>query len=237
MVKQSIKHMASFLGLDLTKNLAYDRLTKAIVKKVLTPQSVCVDVGCHKGEILDLMLAQSRQKHYAFEPIPSMYEELQKKYGNTIHLFSYALANEAGKTTFNVVKNAPAYSGLKQRNYDGKTPDIEQIEVELKRLDDIIPKEEKIDLIKIDVEGAEMGVLKGAETLIQTHQPCVIFECGLGASDYYNTQPEDIFDFFQNAHMHIFLLKSWINKKPYLQKAEFVNIFNENKEYYFLATK
>ena len=235
-MKQLIKNILGALKLDLTKNLEYDRLTKEIIKKVVKTNSVCVDVGCHKGEILDLILGQSKQKHFAFEPIPVLNEELHLKYGDSINLFGDALSNENGETTFNYVKNAPAYSGIKQRKYSVSNPEIEKITVQLKKMDDVLVSAENIDLIKIDVEGAELGVLKGAKKIIQNHKPIIIFECGLGASEYYNTTPEAVFSFFQEIGMNLFLLKKWIKEEDHLQKDEFVNIFNQNKEYYFLAS-
>ena len=84
-----------------------------------------------------------------------------------------------------MVKNAPAYSGLNKRRYDTSTPDIEEIKVKLGVLDEIIPKDVVIDFIKIDVEGGEFGVLKGAQHLLKKHKPVIVFECGMGASDYY----------------------------------------------------
>ena len=42
-------------------------------------------------------------------------------------------------------------------------PEIDQIRVETERLDQVIPENTRIDFIKIDVEGAEFEVLKGAE--------------------------------------------------------------------------
>src|SRR5690554_7788214 len=82
-VKDILREILINLRLDLTKNLEYDRLTRAILKKFLKNNHNCIDVGCHKGEILDLMLTYSPQgKHYAFEPIPRSEEhtsELQSR--------------------------------------------------------------------------------------------------------------------------------------------------------------
>ncbi len=236
-MKQTLKNILTFLKLDLTKNLEYDRLTKEIIQKIVKPDSVCVDVGCHKGEILDLFIEKSKQKHYAFEPIPDMNKALKDKYGDSINLFNCALSNEKGETSFNYVKNAPAYSGIKKRAYKVANPDIEKIPISLEKMDDIINSNDKIDVIKIDVEGAELNVLKGAKNTILSNEPIIIFECGLGASEYYETTPNDVFTFFKEVGMKIFLLKKWIKKEEHLQEEEFVDIFNQNKEYYFIASK
>ncbi len=235
-IKNIIRTALNLLHIDLTKNLEYDRLTAAIMKKVLKPDSNCVDVGCHKGEILMAMLKDApRGKHFGFEPIPYLYQNLKKHFEGKATILPYALAEKNGTSTFQLVKNAPAYSGIKKRKYEVDNPDIEEIEVQLKKLDDVIPKSTKINLIKIDVEGAELGVLKGAANLIERDKPYVIFEFGLGASDFYGTQPGDIYRFFSTRGLAVSTLKTFIKKGNPLTLEEFIRLYQENKEYYFIA--
>lgn len=238
-LKNTIRELCIFLHLDLTKNLEYDRLTRQIMRKVLTINSSCIDVGCHKGEILDLMLRYSPEgKHFAFEPIPFLYKNLEIKYAKKASIYPYALSDQTGETSFQFVKNAPAYSGIKQRSYKVAEPDIEEINVSLKKLDDVIPNDQPIDFIKIDVEGAEYGVMKGAAHLLKKHKPTILFECGMGASDYYDTDPAKLYDFLTiEIGLKIYTLKHFIKGQPKLETLEFVSCFNQNTEYYFIATK
>ncbi|NDC29454.1 MAG: FkbM family methyltransferase [Bacteroidetes bacterium] len=237
MLKKFIRTTLNLLKLDLTKNLEYDRLTNLILKGAIKTNSNCIDVGCHKGEILEMILQLAPNgKHFGFEPIPMLADNLQKQFGSKATILQYALAETEGKTTFNFVKNAPAYSGLQKRKYDVAEPDIEVIDVEIRRLDDLIPSNTKIDVIKIDVEGAELGVLKGASKLILRDKPLLIFECGLGASDYYGTKPEHVYDFLnKEMGLKISTLKSYVNKSAVLSASQFEELYNSNKEYYFLA--
>lgn len=232
-----IRSALNFLHLDLTKNLEYDRLTKSIMKRCIREQSNCIDVGCHKGEILDVILALApKGRHFAFEPIPVLFHQLQEKYGNKATIYPYALSDVSGTSTFQFVKNAPAYSGINKRQYNTDTPDIEQIQVELKTLDTLISKDTRIDLIKIDVEGGEFGVLKGSLQLLKKWQPFVIFESGLGASDYYGTKPEELFRFITaEAGLQISTLKAFIKNAAPLTQHEFEAHFHNNTEYYFIA--
>jgi FkbM family methyltransferase len=236
MIKRSIRSVLIFLGLDLTKNLRYDRLTKKLASKILNKNSRCIDVGSHKGEFLDMILALApNAKHYAFEPIPAYYRLLDKNYKDKVMVLPYALGEKTGDTNFQYVVNAPAYSGILKRKYALENPGISEITVPMTTLDSIIPEHEKIDLIKIDVEGGEFGVLKGAENLIKRNKPYIIFECGLGASDYYGTTPEAIFDFLSNkTGLKISLLNNTLEEKS-LSKEEFCKIFYSSSEYYFLA--
>lgn len=236
-IKNLVRATLNQLHLDLTKNLEYDRLTKAVMKKVIQSDSNCIDVGCHKGEILDIILKLAPEgTHFSYEPIPVFYETLKKKYGDNVSVYPYALSDKKGTTSFNYVKNAPAYSGIKKRKYDTDSPDIEQIQVQMQTLDSTISKNTRIDFIKIDVEGGEFGVLKGGEELIKQNKPFIIFEYGLGASDYYGTRPGDMFELVVNQlDLNISLLKRYIKDKPPLNMKEFEEYYYSNKEYYFIA--
>ena len=208
------------------------------MKKAIRNNDNCIDIGCHKGEILDLMLTYSPNgKHYGFEPIPYLFEELEKKYKIKAKIYPYALSDSNGQTTFQLVKNAPAYSGIKKRRYDIANPEIEEINVQLKTLDDIIPPNEKIHFIKIDVEGGEFGVLKGAKTLLKKNKPILLFECGKGASDFYGTNPLELFQFiFNEIGLNIYTLQSFAKGNKPMNSNDFENYFSSNKEYYFVAS-
>lgn len=237
-IKDLAREILIFFHLDLTQNLKYDRLTKVIIKQHLKPNSNCIDVGCHKGEILDMMLKYAPNgQHFAFEPIPYLFNDLVREFKGLATIYPYALADEKGKTTFNLVKNAPAYSGLKQRHYDIQNPEIEVIDVEEETLDDLIG-DTRIDFIKIDVEGGEFGVLKGAKKLMKNNLPTILFECGKGASDYYGTHPADIFSYLtEEIGLRIFTLDAFIKNGKALSQNEFVDCFDTVKEYYYVASK
>lgn len=237
-IKQLIKSTLTFLHLDITKNMKYDRLTTVIMKKNLKKDSNCIDIGCHKGEILDLILEFAPEgNHFAFEPIPYLFDNLKLKFNDKVSLYSCALSDKNGESTFNLVKNAPAYSGIKKRKYDIANPEIEEIKIEVKTLDNTIPNGQKIDFIKIDVEGGEFDVFKGGKNLLKNNSPIILFEFGKGASDYYGTKPADIFNLLTNEiNLQIFTLKSFIKKGKNIGLSEFENYYNSNSEYYFVAT-
>lgn len=153
-----------------------------------------------------------------------------------MNIYSYALSKKEGTSSFNYVKNAPAYSGIKKRKYDTEHPEIEEIKVELKRLDDIIPRDSEIDLIKIDVEGGEYDVLHGAKELIQESKPLLIFEYGLGASDYYGIKPDVMYSLVVNElDYNLSMLNGFLKNQPALSLKQFEECYYKNSEYYFVA--
>jgi len=238
-LKNIVKSGFELLQIDLTKNMQYDRLTKIIMKNELASHSNCLDVGCHEGEMLDKMIELSPfGKHIAFEPIPHLFDKLREKYNGHTTIHQIALSNKSGEVTFNHVKNAPAYSGLKQRSYKVSNPEIDEISIETKRLDDIIPIDKNIDFVKIDVEGGEYDVLLGGLETFKRCQPVLIFEFGLGASDYYGTTPGQLFDLIVNQiGLNIYTLENFLGEKTPISLDTFKKMYAENSEYYFVAKK
>lgn len=197
-----------------------------------------MDVGCHKGEILDLFLQYAPQgAHFGFEPIPGLYEGLVKKYAAApnCRLFDIALSDKTGASSFNYVVSNPSYSGLLKRTYDHPNERDTLITVRTERLDDVVPTEQKIDLIKIDVEGGEMLVLKGATKTLMRCKPVVIFEHGLGASELYGATPEHLYDIFEQCGLQVSLMSRFLKKMPPLSKEAFCRHYYQKLDYYFIA--
>ena len=233
----TIKSLIKKLPIAFTKNQQYDAQTVKILKKICQPTSNCIDVGCHKGEMLDLILKYAPNgQHYCFEPLPDLFQGLiQKKYPANCHFYDVALSRESGSTSFNYVISNPSYSGILRRRYDRPSEEDTTITVKTELLDHIISPNTVIDFIKIDVEGAEMLVLEGAKKTIQRCKPIVVFEHGLGASDVYGTTPRQMFTFFKECDMNISLMRDWLAAKPPLSITAFEDEFNLSKNYYFIA--
>lgn len=236
-IKYLLRKIATALPFAITQNIAYDKQTKRIMELVLRNSSNCIDIGCHKGEVLEeiLELAPNGQ-HFGFEPIPHFFQYIQDKFPQNCSFFQVALSNQEGEVEFNYVLTNPAFSGLKQRAYP-KEERVEKITVKTQLLDNIIPKDVFIDLIKIDVEGAELGVLQGGVELISRCKPTIIFEHGLGAADHYGTKPSQVFEVLNTeCGLEINTLKGWLQKQPSLSLSEFEKQFNERLNYYFIAS-
>ncbi len=236
-MKKIIKKFARQLPFALTKNIRYDKLTHEVIKKVCTSETNCVDVGCHKGEILDLMIAVAPNgKHYGFEPIPELYGNLREKYKKANCTISdIALSNKSGIISFNYVMSNPSYSGIKKRNYDRANEKDMMIDVRTERLDDIISENYSVGLMKIDVEGAELLVLEGAEKTITRSKPVIIFEFGLGASDVYGSDPKSLWKFLTDKNYNISLLENWLNDKTVFTLKDLEEEYYNKTNHYFIA--
>ena len=236
-MKNTIKQLIKKLPIAFTQNQRYDRQTRAVIQRVCKPDSNCIDVGCHKGEMLDVMVQYAPQgQHMGFEPIPGMYQALEKKYQNSnCRILDFALSNQTGEATFNYVVSNPSYSGLQKRKYDRAEEQDTSITVRTARLDEVLPPGQAVDLIKIDVEGGEMLVLEGAQETLLKHRPVVLFEHGLGASDYYGAGPAQVFAYFEECGYEINTMKAWLKGQKALDKAEFERQFFQQLNYFFIA--
>ncbi len=214
----------------------YDRQTIAVMERVLRPDSNCVDGGCHQGAILRHMVRLAPLgRHHAFEPLPEFCRRLARKFPQ-VKVHQVALSDVTGTAPFQHVVSNPGYSRLRPRRYDRPNERVEQIEVRTARLDDVIPKELPIDLLKTDVEGAELQVFRGGLATIQKNRPVIAFEHGLGAADYYGTEPNEVYSLLVNdCALHISLLDAWLSGRPPLTRQQFAEQFRQGTNYFFLA--
>lgn len=237
-LKGAIKRFLKSLPIAFTQNQRYDRQTRRVIRKVCGARSNCLDIGCHKGEIMDLFLHYAPQgTHYGFEPIPALYGDLVNKYAGlpNCHLLDIALSDKKGTSSFNYVVSNPSYSGLLKRNYDHPNERDTLITVRTERLDDVLPRDMPVALVKIDVEGGEILVLRGAIETLTRCKPVVIFEHGLGASELYGATPEQIFDLFQQCGMKVSLMRRFLKQQPPLTRDEFARHYYRKWNYYFIA--
>lgn len=150
--------------------------------------SVVFDIGANTG-IYSILSAKKNKsiKVYSFEPNPINSNRLIKN----IHLnnlsnvlfFPFAVGNTNSRIHFTVPKNnqisyvSSAVESFSKSFYNGEL-EWEQIEVEQVTLDNFceINKIEKLDLIKIDVEGYEINVLSGSKIVFEKFKPIILIE-------------------------------------------------------------
>ncbi|WP_168564669.1 FkbM family methyltransferase [Crateriforma spongiae] len=130
-----------------------------------------IDVGGNRGQFsLACQLAKKDIPIVAFEPIPSEAETFRKVHGanEDIVLIESALGETAGEATLHLSNRADSSSllpiGKRQTELFPKTVEVGTITVSVKRLDDCAElwKGRTSQLLKIDVQGFELSVLKGA---------------------------------------------------------------------------
>jgi FkbM family methyltransferase len=164
-----------------------------VYESLLRPGDVAIDVGAHVGRHLIPMArcVAPTGRILAFEPLPSCRESLAVAFDQawaqlrpvvTIH--GCALGDRSGQTEFIVAREAMWYSGLRERKYDVATT-LERIPIEVRRLDEFALDLASLAYIKIDAEGGELHILRGAVKTLERFRPVVTFEFGASAIGEY----------------------------------------------------
>jgi FkbM family methyltransferase len=212
-----------------------NRETRAVMRRALDASSNCVDVGCHSGSILrDMVRLAPGGTHWAFEPIPALHAELVRRFPS-VHVSGVALSDRPGTSEFRHVITKPMLSGFRERSEtEGET--VEILRVRTAPLDEVRPVDLPVRLVKVDVEGAELQVLRGALGTLRRHRPFVLFEHGLGAADRYGTEPEQVHDLLAgDVGLRVTLMSRWLRGQPPFGREEFADAFRAGRAFFFLA--
>lgn len=208
------------------KNAHYDELTLAVMRKVLTSNSNCVDAGAHHGSIVRHMVELAPDGvHHAFEPLPWLAQTLERRFP-TVAVHHLALSDHTGEAPFRHVVDAPSNSGFERRPWDRyDEASVEIISVPVGRLDDVLPTNFKVDFLKIDVEGSELQLLRGASRVLTTDRPTVVVEVGLHAEAVYGE--------LVKCGLRVFTLDDWLEGRSALEANDFARALTS--DWYFLA--
>jgi FkbM family methyltransferase len=156
--------------------------------ELIRPGSVILDIGANVGlfSLVGAEAAGTNGKILAFEPQPfthaTLLRNLSLNGAGNVRTFPIALSDQPGRITLSVPKEVRAtYSyGDSYLSIDPSAHDDPMAQIECKRLDDVLAEQgiDRVDLIKIDVEGAEYLCLKGATMLLDSqHKPVILMEC------------------------------------------------------------
>lgn len=210
---QQLHSAAERQGVDVGS--LFEQIVMTAYQDLLQPGDFAIDVGAHAGFHMFPMAEAvgARGKIYAYEPIPVLYESLQKQLKKRrlkqVKLFNLALGDVSGDTTFSYFEKQPAFSGLQQRPTPFEPTDggLQEITVKCRRLDQSMPWFKKISFMKMDIEGGEYRALLGAERMLRKSRPIIILENGQGQSaQNYNYSADEFFGFFERHNMQLFLL-------------------------------
>jgi FkbM family methyltransferase len=153
-----------------------------------------IDVGANEGQFIRTSLALMPQTPiFAFEPNPDSLQKLHDaKWGkDLVEIFPFALGSKSEMLPLNISHFSPASSLLKSSKTQlaefSYTFTDKVVDVKVERLDVIInPTQERI-LLKIDVQGFELEVLKGATNLFDRVS---VVLCEANLTDLYDKQCE-----------------------------------------------
>ena len=172
--------------------------TRECVSDLVPRDSVVVDVGAHRG-LYTIWFARrvgGGGEVHAFEPNPCFHRRLAAidRHFEQVRFHPTGLWSRAGVMELYVpyLADGPV-SSLGRLSLEGRFKDLRHdvVEVTTERLDDV-SLERPPRLLKIDVEGQELEVLKGAERLLREAAPFVLVEV---EQRHRNGDVQEVFDY------------------------------------------
>jgi FkbM family methyltransferase len=207
------------------------------MRRLIKIDSNCIDIGCHIGATLSLVVKLApRGKHFAFEPVPQKAAWLREKFPE-VNVQQMALADKSGPLTFTENITRPGFSGLSSTV--AATDQTRQFAVDCNRLDNVIPADHRVDFMKIDVEGAELFVLRGATQTIGRCHPAIIFESGPSGAAKFGLTRAQLFSFLTTELGYcIYFFKDFLSNSGPLEPATFENASRyPSKAFNYVAIK
>jgi FkbM family methyltransferase len=154
-----------------------------LLKNFLPYDPVIIEAGTSDGyDTLRLAKYWPKGHVYAFEPVPSLFSAMKERTSlqKNVTAYQYALSDKNGEAMFYINGEDPAHvtgastllrpnqDNMKMKVINALTPYKHMINVKTMRLDSWVKQEgiKKIDLLWLDMEGAEPMVLKASESIL-----------------------------------------------------------------------
>jgi FkbM family methyltransferase len=200
----------------------YDTELHLAIERVVQPGMVCMDIGAHFGEVALHMAARAGKngRVYAFEPEPQTYERLIKHAERNerrmpIVTSPLALSDRTGPSVLYAMDGDADNQGLGSL-LNSRPQLTQQIEVQSSTLDAFVKaqKLERLDVIKIDIQGAEIRCLRGAHETLRRFNPILFLEISPADLKSGGWDSRDLCEVLEVYGYAIYRLKKGVAGKP-----------------------
>jgi FkbM family methyltransferase len=168
-------HRGDAIGYTILTSRVFDPCVTETLHRLIDPGDSVVDVGANVGYLTSLAAARAGASGsvLAFEPHPRVFELLARNSARwrgrpdtaPVEIHQAAISDAQGRAE---LASGPLFDqnmGLASLHTGGAAGDVDLFEVAVQRLDDLVG-ERPVGLLKIDVEGHEPAVLRGARDLL-----------------------------------------------------------------------
>jgi FkbM family methyltransferase len=177
------------IGRSLATSGVWEPHVTAVVRTLLAPGDVAVDVGANVGyfTLLAAGLVGPEGRVHALEPSPATFAELTENVVRNglrnVRAERLAAGAGAGEETLFEVSGGSNVGASSIRRHPGShrlgAAQVDEVPVHVAPLADVVPRDEwpRLALVKIDVEGFESDVLAGLEPIFAAgHRPAIAVE-------------------------------------------------------------
>lgn len=201
-------HLDDFIQQQIYLLGYYDEAGILFLKKHISPGSVFVDIGANVGcyTLIASKIVGQKGKVFAFEPSLRVHEQLTANIAmnafQNIQVEKIALFNETSKLSLKL--SSSANMGMSSVHaHDEETGEVEIVDA-VKGDDYFLDKKiEKIDLLKMDIEGAELFALEGLQQTLRKYRPLLILEMADEILEKAQIQKSDLIQFMKNCGYQI----------------------------------
>ena len=196
-IKQTARRLGAHLYTDGSLPTGVDWLHDVIRLELLPAKPVCFDVGANIGQtVLELKARLPDCQVHSFEPFPSVHAQLRETCRGLEGVTPVALGLGSEPATLLVQpREISVWSSLNHTDHMPSSRPVEEVRVET--IDRYCGKAaiDRIDLLKIDTEGFELNVLKGARGLLERQRIGFVYvEVTFDQEDTQHTRFEPVFD-------------------------------------------
>jgi FkbM family methyltransferase len=163
------------LAMTLSCSNHFERGTETLFGEIVKKGMTVIDIGANLG-IYSLIALRAGCIVYAYEPSPRTFGILEKNIkvngyqdNGCAHLFNHAVSENNGITELSIVEGICGHNNIFDKSVENR------MEVTVVSIDNHLNDIPIIDVVKIDVEGAELSVLKGLRETISKNHEIVIF--------------------------------------------------------------
>jgi len=197
---------------------AHSLALRRFLEAFLTPKMIFLDIGANQGEIA--LIAAKRLVQgtvLAFEPSPQAFHNLQENIRlngfENIKCLNYGLFDCPMESTIYVKRDIDRAHTLNEgvsTLFAGESTDVVSDRVVLRKLDDVVRTEGlcRVDLIKIDVEGAELMVLRGADETLRQFRPTLVVEISKANFKVAGYDVEDVLSLIAKHGYQVYCLQN-----------------------------
>lgn len=174
--------------------VGFDRRDYLVLRRLVKPGNVVFDVGANIGyfSLLFAKWLRGTGTVHAFEPFPDTIRRFQRNFDlnpgfkSVVCLHKLAVFDFVGSMSMAVPDEGNSGCNYLIGEKSG--------EIEVTTLDDFVQQGRlsRLDLIKIDVEGAEVGLLQGAEQTINSFRPILMIEINHSTLKRFGKTPADV---------------------------------------------
>lgn len=181
---------------------SYELFEKRLLLELARDAKVVLDVGANIGWYsLHIAAQESAARIYAFEPVPMTYAKLTanvalNRMGDRVIAVAHGLSDKPGAFEMFL----PGTSGSPAASLSNLHPTEEsrRVTAHFSTMDAFVAERgiERVDLLKCDVEGAELMVLKGGEASLARFKPAILIELLRKWSAAFGYHPNDVLSRF-----------------------------------------